>query len=180
MQHLLGRAQWNADAVRDDLQAYVLQHLADPEAVLILDETGFLKKGDKSAGVARQYSGSEVVGGPWMHDCFRESQTGMPESSEVDPPRSVQAKHKGSLIEMALLFLRLSTIAFGGPAAQIATMENEVVVRRGGLSREQFPQRAPIDVCDPPMLSEISPVCRQRLSDLCCPHLLILFGICCC
>jgi SRSO17 transposase len=58
VQHLLGRAQWNADAVRDDLQTYVLQHLADPEAVLILDETGFLKKGDKSAGVARQYSGT--------------------------------------------------------------------------------------------------------------------------
>lgn len=58
VQHLLGRAQWNADAVRDDLQAYVLKHLADSEAVLILDETGFLKKGDKSAGVARQYSGT--------------------------------------------------------------------------------------------------------------------------
>jgi SRSO17 transposase len=58
VQHLLGRAQWNADAVRDDLQAYVHRHLADSEAVLILDETGFLKKGDKSAGVARQYSGT--------------------------------------------------------------------------------------------------------------------------
>jgi SRSO17 transposase len=58
VQHLLGRAQWDADAVRDDLQAYVVAHLADPEAVLILDETGFLKKGDQSAGVARQYSGT--------------------------------------------------------------------------------------------------------------------------
>lgn len=58
VQHLLGRAQWDAAAVRDDLQAYVVEHLADPEAVLILDETGFLKKGDKSAGVARQYSGT--------------------------------------------------------------------------------------------------------------------------
>jgi SRSO17 transposase len=58
LQHLLGRAQWDADAVRDDLQAYVIEHLADADAVLILDETGFLKKGDKSAGVARQYSGT--------------------------------------------------------------------------------------------------------------------------
>jgi SRSO17 transposase len=58
VQHLLGRAQWDADAVRDDLQTYVVQHLADPEAVLILDETGFLKKGVKSAGIARQYSGT--------------------------------------------------------------------------------------------------------------------------
>jgi SRSO17 transposase len=58
VQHLLGRAQWSADAVRDDLRAYVIKHLADLECVLILDETGFLKKGNKSAGVARQYSGT--------------------------------------------------------------------------------------------------------------------------
>ena len=58
VQHLLGRAQWSADAVRDDLQSYVIKHLADSDAVLILDETGFIKKGTKSAGVARQYSGT--------------------------------------------------------------------------------------------------------------------------
>ena len=58
VQHLLGRAQWSADAVRDDLQAYVIEHLADSDAVLIIDETGFIKKGTKSAGVARQYSGT--------------------------------------------------------------------------------------------------------------------------
>src|SRR3712207_1297259 len=49
---------WDADAVRDDLRAYVVEHLGDPDAVLVLDETGFLKKGDKSAGVKRQYSGT--------------------------------------------------------------------------------------------------------------------------
>ena len=58
MQRLLGGAKWDADAVRDDLRAYVLEHLADPEAVLIIDETGFLKKGTKSVGVQRQYSGT--------------------------------------------------------------------------------------------------------------------------
>jgi SRSO17 transposase len=58
VQHLLGRATWNADAVRDDLRAYVIEHLGDPEGVLIVDETGFLKKGDQSAGVQRQYSGT--------------------------------------------------------------------------------------------------------------------------
>lgn len=58
VQDFLRRAQWDADAVRDDLQAYVAQHLGDPEAVLVLDETGFLKKGMRSAGVARQYSGT--------------------------------------------------------------------------------------------------------------------------
>lgn len=57
-QRLLGRACWDADAVRDDLQHYVMEHLGDSEGVLIIDETGFLKKGDKSAGVARQYSGT--------------------------------------------------------------------------------------------------------------------------
>jgi SRSO17 transposase len=58
VQHLLGRADWDADAVRDDLRRYVLAHLGDPLGVLVVDETGFLKKGDKSAGVQRQYSGT--------------------------------------------------------------------------------------------------------------------------
>jgi SRSO17 transposase len=58
MQHLLARADWDADAVRDDLQAYVVEHLGDPQAVLVVDETGFLKKGRKSVGVQRQYSGT--------------------------------------------------------------------------------------------------------------------------
>jgi SRSO17 transposase len=58
VQHLLGRAAWSADEVRDDLRTYVVEHLGDPDAVLIVDETGFLKKGTKSVGVARQYSGT--------------------------------------------------------------------------------------------------------------------------
>jgi SRSO17 transposase len=58
MQRLLNHADWNADAVRDDLRAYVVEHLGDDAAVLVVDETGFLKKGTKSAGVARQYSGT--------------------------------------------------------------------------------------------------------------------------
>ena len=57
-QRLLGRARWDADAVRDDLRAYVVEHLGEPGGVLIVDETGFLKEGTKSAGVARQYSGT--------------------------------------------------------------------------------------------------------------------------
>jgi SRSO17 transposase len=58
MQRLLAGAKWDADAVRDDLRAYVMEHLGDPAAVLIIDETGFLKKGSKSVGVQRQYSGT--------------------------------------------------------------------------------------------------------------------------
>jgi SRSO17 transposase len=57
-QHLLGRAVWSADEVRDDLRNYVVKYLGDEEGVLVLDETGFLKKGTKSAGVQRQYSGT--------------------------------------------------------------------------------------------------------------------------
>jgi SRSO17 transposase len=58
MQRLLRKAGWDADAVRDDLQHYVAEHLGDPGAVLIVDDTGFLKKGTRSAGVQRQYSGT--------------------------------------------------------------------------------------------------------------------------
>jgi len=58
MQRVLSGAHWSADAVRDDLRAYVVEHLGDPAGVLIIDETGFLKKGTKSAGVKRQYSGT--------------------------------------------------------------------------------------------------------------------------
>ncbi|MBV8739051.1 MAG: IS701 family transposase [Alphaproteobacteria bacterium] len=58
VQDFLSRVHWDADAVRDDLRAYVIEHLGDGQAVLVLDETGFLKKGDKSCGVQRQYSGT--------------------------------------------------------------------------------------------------------------------------
>jgi SRSO17 transposase len=58
MQRLLRWADWDIDGVRDDLRAYVIERLGDPEGVLIADETGFLKKGTRSAGVQRQYSGT--------------------------------------------------------------------------------------------------------------------------
>lgn len=58
VQHLLGRALWDVDVVRDELRQYVVEHLADEGAILVVDETGFLKKGRHSAGVARQYSGT--------------------------------------------------------------------------------------------------------------------------
>jgi SRSO17 transposase len=58
MQRLLTTARWDADALRDDVRAYVVEQLGDPDGVLVVDETGFLKKGTKSAGVQRQYSGT--------------------------------------------------------------------------------------------------------------------------
>ena len=58
MQHLLARAVWDADAVRDDVRGYVVEHLAQPDAVLVVDETGDLKKGTATVGVQRQYTGT--------------------------------------------------------------------------------------------------------------------------
>ena len=58
MQRLLRRADWDVDGVRDDVRAYVVDQLGDEDGVLIADDTGFLKKGTRSAGVQRQYSGT--------------------------------------------------------------------------------------------------------------------------
>lgn len=58
MQRLLNNALWDADAVRNDLREYVVEHMGEENAVLVVDETGFLKKGNKSVGVKRQYSGT--------------------------------------------------------------------------------------------------------------------------
>jgi SRSO17 transposase len=58
MQHLLERACWDTDGVRDDLRGYVIDHLGDPGAVLVVDETGDLKKGTTTVGVQRQYTGT--------------------------------------------------------------------------------------------------------------------------
>ena len=58
MQSLLGRSAWDSEALRDEVRAYVVEALGDRDGVLIVDETGFLKKGEHSVGVARQYSGT--------------------------------------------------------------------------------------------------------------------------
>ncbi len=58
MQRLLNSAVWDADLVRDDLRTYILEHLGDPHAVLVIDESSFRKRGKKSAGVKQQYCGT--------------------------------------------------------------------------------------------------------------------------
>src|SRR5215510_8887644 len=58
LQHLLGRADWDPELVRDDLCAYVVEHLGDAEAILVVDERGVVKKGVASAGVDKQYTGA--------------------------------------------------------------------------------------------------------------------------
>jgi SRSO17 transposase len=58
MQNLLARAVWDQDAVRDDVRTLLVEHVGDPEAVLVVDETGDLKKGIATVGVQRQYTGT--------------------------------------------------------------------------------------------------------------------------
>ena len=61
-QSLLRRADWEADAVRDELRTSIIRHVGAPRGVLVLDETGFVKKGRHAAGVARQYRGTVGTG----------------------------------------------------------------------------------------------------------------------
>ncbi|WP_031008566.1 transposase, partial [Streptomyces rimosus] len=58
LQHLLSWSRWDPDELRDDVQSYVAEKLGAPGGVLIVDDTGFVKKGTVSAGVQRQYSGT--------------------------------------------------------------------------------------------------------------------------
>ena len=58
LQHLLSRAKWEADEVRDDLRSYVVEAFGDPAGILVVDETGDLKKGTATVGVQRQYTGT--------------------------------------------------------------------------------------------------------------------------
>ena len=84
MQDFLSRVHW--DAVRDDLRAYVVEHLGDPGAVPVLDETGFLKKGTKSVGVQRRYTGT----------------AGRIENSRVGVFLGYASRHGRALIDRAL------------------------------------------------------------------------------
>ncbi len=134
MQRLLAGAKWDADAVRDDLRAYVVEHLGDPRAVLVIDETGFLKQGTKSVGVKRQYSGTAgriencqigvfltyaAPGGhglldralylprEWAADAARRAEAGVPETVTLAPKPALARR----LLERAL--------AAGVPAAWV-------------------------------------------------------------
>lgn len=90
VQDFLSRAHWDADAVRDDLQAYVTEHLGNEDAVLVLDETGFLKKGKKSAGVQRQYTGT----------------AGRIENSQIGVFLGYASRHGHALLDRALYLPR--------------------------------------------------------------------------
>ena len=119
MQRLLRRADWDVDGVRDDVRDYVVEHLGDADGALIADDTGFLKKGTRSAGVQRQYSGTAgrtencqvgvllayasrhghalidrelYLPRPWAEDPERCREAGIPENVELaTKPRQAQA-----------------------------------------------------------------------------------------
>ncbi len=147
VQRLLNAAAWDADAVRDDLSAFVVEHLGDAEGVLIMDETGFLKKGTKSVGVQRQYSGTagrrenQQIGvfltyatprgavlldralylpEAWANDAGRRAEAGVPET--------VAFATKGELAKQMLAH----AFAVGIPAAWVAgdTIYGSDAVRR--------------------------------------------------
>lgn len=116
VQHLLGRANWDADGLRNDLREHVLERLGDEEAVLVVDETGLLKKGKGSVGVKRQYTGTAgktencqigvflcyaspnkdqalidrelYLPEEWAHDQERRKRTGVPKRSRCVPRAS--------------------------------------------------------------------------------------------
>jgi SRSO17 transposase len=103
MQRLLYRVAWDADVARDRLQAYVVEHFGDAEAIGVVDETGFLKKGSGSVGVQRQYSGTAgkvencqlatflTYASPHGHT-FLDRRLYLPESWASDAARRARAK----------------------------------------------------------------------------------------
>ena len=70
VQHLLGRAQWDADEVRDDLRSYLIEHVGDPQAVFVVDETGFLKKAGIRPGWRASIAASLVALSIAKSGCF--------------------------------------------------------------------------------------------------------------
>lgn len=121
VQRLLGEADWDENAVRDDLRTYVTEHLAGAEGMLVIDETGFLKKGKKSAGVARQYSGTAgrrensqigvfLLYASWLGAAFVDRELYLPEEwtsdrvrcREAGIPDAVEFATKGDLAQRML------------------------------------------------------------------------------
>lgn len=102
LQQFLYRAKWDADNIRDDLRDYVVEHLSDPAAVLVIDETGFVKKGSQSVGVQAQYCGTAgrvtncqvgvfVVYASWKGATFVDRALYLPESWMNDRERCRKA-----------------------------------------------------------------------------------------
>ena len=132
MQRLIASATWDADAVRDDLRAYVVEHLGSPDGVLIVDETGFLKKGDHSAGVYRQYSGT----------------AGRIENCQVGVFLAYVSRHGHALIDRAPTYRRRGTrtARAAAPRASRTTYRSA----RSPSSRAGCLRRPSTPACRPP------------------------------
>ena len=120
LQHLLSRAKWDAEAVRDDLRDYVVDAFGDPGAVLVVDETGDVKKGVHSVGVQRQYTGT----------------AGRIENAQVAVYLTYAAPRGHALIDRALYLPK------SGPRIRIAAMKRESPPT-GGVSRPNPRWRQP-------------------------------------
>jgi SRSO17 transposase len=133
-QHLLRRALWDPDAVRDELRTYVVQHLGDPHGVLVIAETGFLKKGQHSAGVARQYSSTAghnencQIGvflgyGSGLGHALLDRELYLPKAWTGDPARCRQAgipeNHRFSTKPQLARQMLQRTLAAGVPAGWV-------------------------------------------------------------
>jgi SRSO17 transposase len=121
-QRLLYSTKWDADAVRDEHQRFVVEQFGDAKAIAVVDETGFLKKGEKSAGVQRQYSGTAgkrencqvgvfLTYATAQGHVFLDRQLYLPESWCDDPDRCAEAKIPDDIIfqtkpQQALAMLR--------------------------------------------------------------------------
>lgn len=174
LQHLLGRANWDADGLRDDLRGYVLEHLGDEEAVLVVDETGFLKKGSKSVGVKRQYSGTAgrvencqvgvflayaseqgqafidrelYLPGEWATDRDRREQTAVPEHIEMrtKPELAREMLGRGP-------WMRASGPRGWRPTPSTATPDGSGCSSKRGSSPTCWPSRARL-TCGPAFAS---------------------------
>ena len=121
MQYLLERARWDADAVRDDVRGYVVDRLGDPDAVLVVDETGDVKKGVATAGVQRQYTGT----------------AGRVENSQVAVYLSYAGRGGHALIDREL-YLPQSWVRDKGRCAAAGIPEGTVFATKPALARRMI------------------------------------------
>jgi SRSO17 transposase len=129
VQDFLARMRWDADQVRDDLRAYAVAQLGEADGVLVLDETGFVKKGSKSVGVQRQYSGT----------------AGRIENCQIGVFLGYASRHGHALIDRALY---LPEVWADDPARRRAARvpENTVFVTKPQLGRQMLTRAFAADV----------------------------------
>ncbi len=129
VQRLLYNYRWDADLVRDDLKSYVVEHRSAADAVLVVDETGFLKKGEQSVGVQRQYSGADRERSDWRFSGLGQRQGQNPAGPGIVPapgvggrlgaaagagvPESVGFRTKPQLAQLMLKRALESGVPFG-------------------------------------------------------------------